>query len=279
MDEITPIVGVIMAISAFITYKGLGNRSFFRDNAFNVDAILVGKDYKRLIMSGFLHADWGHFGFNMITLFFFGPMLEETIGIPWFLVVYLGSLIGGNLFALYIHRNHPNYTAIGASGAVSGIVFASIAMFPGMTLGLIFFPYLPSWVFGLLYVLYSIYGMRKKSDNIGHEAHLGGGIAGLLLVLVYAPQMLFINYIPILFILIPSVIFLILIVVKPEILLIDKPFRRKKNQSINLTRDQRYNTDKAQKQREINALLDKIGERGMESLTQVEKDRLKELTK
>lgn len=140
MEEIGILTLVLLIANGLITYKGLNDIIFIDKYVFNVDQILVNKDYKRLITSGFLHADWMHFAFNMITLYLFSQSLEAYVGIPVFLILYFGSLIGGNLFALYIHRNHPDYTAIGASGAVSGLVFASIGLFPGMEIGFILLP-------------------------------------------------------------------------------------------------------------------------------------------
>jgi membrane associated rhomboid family serine protease len=276
MDEFTLIVAIIMGSTGYVTYLGLEKRAFFNGHAFNVDGILTQKEYKRMISSGLLHADWMHFAFNMLTLYFFGPILEQQVGPIWFLGIYLISLIGGNLFSLYIHRNHGNYTAIGASGAVSGVVFACIAMFPDMQLGLLFLPfYIPSWAFGLLYVGYSIYGIKSSRDNIGHEAHLGGGVIGLLVALAHSPHLLTQNQLPILLILVPSFIFLILVIYKPEILLLDRGIKRHVSKP---TKDEQFNLTKAHKQREIDALLDKINAHGIDSLSPWEKNRFEELT-
>ena len=151
MEEIGIVTLSLIIANGIVTYKGLNDYTFLDKFSFNVDQILVNKDYKRLITSGFLHADWTHFAFNMITLYLFSRGLESTIGIPAFLILYFASLIGGNLFALYIHKNHPDYTAIGASGAVSGLVFASIGLFPGMEIGFILLPvFIPAWLYGIL---------------------------------------------------------------------------------------------------------------------------------
>lgn len=277
MEEFTLIVASIMIVAGVLTYLGFEKRTFFNAHSFNVDAILVSKDYKRMLTSGFLHADWMHFGFNMLTLFFFGPILENEIGPLWFLAIYILSLLGGNLFSLYIHRHHGDYSAIGASGAVTGVIFACIAMFPDMRLGLLFLPiFIPSWAFGLLYVAYSVYGIKSNRDNIGHEAHLGGGIVGLLAVLLHSPQMLITNYLPILFILVPSFIFLILVAVKPELLILNKSI---KQHATKLTKDQQFNGDKVSNQKEIDEILDKINVHGVDSLSLKEKNRLEELTR
>jgi hypothetical protein len=191
-------------------------------------------------------------------------------------LIYFASLIGGNLLALFIHRGHPEYAAVGASGAISGIIFAAIALFPGMRLGLLLLPFsMPAWLFGLLYVLYSIYGIRSKSDNIGHEAHLGGGLVGLALSVILYPEALTANTLPIVLIAIPSGVFLFVIITRPEFLIINSFASRRKR---NYTVEDRYNTQKVSKEQELNRLLDKIHKKGIGSLTAEEKQRLKDLS-
>lgn len=268
---------LLILTNGIITYKGLKDSLFFHNFLFNVDQLLVAKDYKRLVTSGFLHADWTHFAFNMITLYLFSQSLEAEIGIPSFLLLYFTSLIGGNLFALYIHRNHPDYSAIGASGAVSGLVFASIGLFPGMEIGFILLPvYIPAWLYGIAYVFYSIYGIKAQRDAIGHEAHLGGGIVGLLVAIILNPDILITNYFPIILILVPSLTFLYLVIRRPHLLIIPNPFSKSKNA---FTVDDQYNFNKASKQTELDELLDKISKKGYDKLSQKEKDKLNELSK
>lgn len=277
MEEIGIITLLLIIANGIVTYKGLKDFVFFDSFLFNVDRILVDKDYKRLITSGFLHADWAHFGFNMITLYLFSQSLESYIGIYAFLALYFASLIGGNLLALYIHRNHSDYSAIGASGAVSGLVFASIGLFPGMEIGFILLPiFIPAWLYGIAYVLYSIYGIKTKKDNIGHEAHLGGGIVGLLIAIGINPSIIETNYFPIILILIPSLTFLYLIVKKPHFLIVQNPFSKSKNV---FTIEDKYNSIKATKQNELDRILDKINKKGYDKLSKKEKDKLNELSK
>lgn len=277
MEQLGPITLLLIISNVWVTYKGLKEIAFLDKFSFIVEQILVNKDYKRLISSGFLHVNWTHFAFNMITLYLFSQGLEASIGIQSFLILYFVSLIGGNLFALYIHRNHSDYSAIGASGAVSGLVFASIGLFPGMKIGFIFLPIqFPAWLFGLAYVLYSIYGIKTQKDNIGHEAHLGGGIVGLLIAICLYPNILTINYIPILLILIPSLIFIILILRNPHLLLVPNPFSKQKGVR---TIEDKYNLNRAEKQNELDSLLDKISKKGIENLSEKEKIRLDELSK
>ncbi len=276
MEEIGAITWVLILLNGAMTYKGLKSKEFFNRYAFDIDRVLIDRDYKRLISSGFLHVNWTHFIFNMITLFLFSQSLEPRMGMAAFSLLYFGSLLGGNLLALYIHRNHSDYRAVGASGAVIGLIFASIALFPGSKIGFILIPIsFPAWLFGIAYVLYSIYGIRSQSDNIGHEAHLGGGITGLLIAIILYPEILIANYLPIFLILIPSLLFLFLIVKKPHILWVSNPLTKNKGF---LTTEDKYNIGKANRQKELDRLLEKIHKKGYDQLSKKEREKLKNLS-
>jgi membrane associated rhomboid family serine protease len=266
----------MVVVTGLISYKGITDHSYLQRYAFDVDAILIRKDYKRLFTSGFLHTSWMHLIFNMLALHSFSTSLEFMLGFPKLLLLYFGSLLGGNLLALYIHRNHDDYRAVGASGAISGLIFGSIAVFPGMSLSLFFLPYhIPSWAFGILYVLYCIYGIKAQRDSIGHEAHLGGGLTGLIIAIALFPFILRVNIIPILLILIPAGIFLYLIITRPHFLLVDNPFQ---NNPRVYTKEDKYNTAKIKNEQELDRLLDKISKTGLDGLTKYEKERLEKLS-
>ena len=158
---------------------------FFDKYKFNVSSIVNRKEQIRLISSGFLHADWMHLFFNMLSLYFFQGIVFQFFGMIGFLLIYFGSMILGNLFSLMIYKNQPWYSAIGASGAVSGIIFSAIAMYPELKIGVFFIP-VTGWIFGLLYFGYSVYMMLnpKQWDNMGHSAHLGGATFGIVYALV-----------------------------------------------------------------------------------------------
>lgn len=182
-----PIVLFIIAITCIISYIGLNNINIFEKYKFNVSAINNKKEYIRLISSAFLHADFMHLLFNMLSLYFFQGAVTMYFGTVGFIIIYFGSLILGNLFSLMIYKNQPWYSAIGASGAVSGVIFASIAMAPNE----ISVNFLPGWIFGTLYFGYSVYMMLnpKQWDNLGHSAHLGGAFFGLVYSVVMHPQL------------------------------------------------------------------------------------------
>lgn len=188
--EISPITAVI-AVTAIISFIGFQNRALFERYMFNVGAVKRG-DFIRLISSGFLHADWMHLIFNMLTLYFFAPIVLEVFGSITFLLIYFGSVLAGNLFSLLVYKDQGHYSAIGASGGVSGILFASIALYPHIGIYIMFIPIpVPGYIFGLLYFAYSAYMMLnpRQYDNIGHSAHLGGAAVGLLCAIILAPKL------------------------------------------------------------------------------------------
>lgn len=183
------VVFVIIAINALVSFKGFSDRLFIERYKFQVGPVLQG-DYIRMLSSGFLHVDQTHLIFNMFSLFIFAPVVVVQVGVLKFLAIYFGSLLAGNTLALSFHKREPYYSAVGASGAVMGIVYAAIMLNPGMRLSFFLLPILsfPAYLFGLGYFLYSIYGMKTQLGNIGHSAHLGGAIGGFVLTLVLYPQ-------------------------------------------------------------------------------------------
>ena len=264
-------IGIILA-NVIISYKGFSDISFMETYAFNVDEILIHKDYKRLISSGFLHVSWTHLIFNMVTLYAFSSSLEVYIGVKSFLIIYFTSLLGGDLFSLFIHRNHGDYTSVGASGAISGIVFSSIALFPGMEIGFLSLQvHIPAWLYAGLYTLISIYGIKSQRDNIGHDAHLGGGLVGLVITLLLYPKMISLNYLPVLMIIVPASIFIYLLIAKPEFMLLNRTSGQSKGFK---TIEDKYNADKLRRERELDQLLEKISKTGFESLSAEEKLKL-----
>jgi membrane associated rhomboid family serine protease len=115
----------------------------------------------------------------------------DALGTIQFVLIYIAALLMGNLLSFYFHKDEFHYSAVGASGAVTGILYSAILFYPDMGLYLFFIPIaIPAWIFGLLYLLYSIYGMKSRKGNIGHDAHFGGAIAGYALTLGFAPMLL-----------------------------------------------------------------------------------------
>ncbi|GAA3778529.1 rhomboid family intramembrane serine protease [Flavobacterium ginsengiterrae] len=183
----TILIGIIVA-NVLISYKGFNDYAFFRKFEFHVGSIRAGEQI-RMLSSGFLHADMMHLAFNMLTLWFFAPVVINELGNFSFVLVYFGSLIFGSLLTMLFHKDDYSYRAVGASGAVTGVLYSAILLHPDMMLGVFFVIPVPAYLFGILYLLYSIYGMRAKNDNIGHTAHFGGAIGGYLITLIKQPYL------------------------------------------------------------------------------------------
>ena len=201
---------VIIVVNALVSFKAFDDQFFFRKYEFHIGSIRAG-EHLRMITSAFLHVDIGHLAFNMLTLYFFAPTVIAFLGVPSFLMVYFGSLLCGSLLTLQFHKNEYHYRAVGASGAVTGILYAAILLRPDMNLYLFFIPIpIPAYIFGIGYLLYSIYGMKSRKDNIGHTAHFGGAIGGYLITLSKEPQMLTENTLMVILLAIPIIILFIM---------------------------------------------------------------------
>lgn len=182
-----PLTWTLMGLTVLTSLAGFGSQEVIRDFAkCPYDVIRYGRWYQ-LISSGFLHADLGHLFMNMFTLYYFGGAIERVLGGWRFLTVYLGSMLAGGLLTLLAHHRDPNYRALGASGAVSGIVFSFVLFAPFASIYVFLIPVgIPAILFAVGYVALSVYGMKRRAGRIGHEAHLGGALGGVLLtVLVY----------------------------------------------------------------------------------------------
>ena len=205
----TFLIAIILANILF-SFKGFNDMTFFRKYEFHIGSIRAGEQI-RMYSSAFLHADIMHLAFNMYTLYIFSPVVFGYLGNISFLIVYIISLISGSLLTLYFHKNDYNYRAIGASGAVTGILYSAILLEPGMGLYLFFIPIaIPAYIFGIGYLLYSIYGMKAQNDNIGHTAHFGGAIGGYLVTLIFVPSLLTENTLMVFLLLIPIIILFVM---------------------------------------------------------------------
>ena len=180
---------IIIGANVLISFKGFEDRLFFERYKFNVGSIKRGEQI-RMFSSAFLHADTTHLLFNMLTLYFFANAVLYPLGTINFLIIYLASLLFGNLLSLYFHKDEYWYSAIGASGAVTGILYSAILLQPDMDLYMFFIPIpIPGYIFGIGYLLYSIYGMKNRIGNIGHDAHFGGAIGGYVITLLLQPSL------------------------------------------------------------------------------------------
>lgn len=187
MENVKAVVLLFILANVLVSAKGFNDYVFLDRYKFQVGRAL-GAEKFRLFTSGFLHVDWMHLLFNMYALYLFGDIVAKILGTDDFVIIYMVSLFAGNLYSLIYHKDEPYYSAVGASGAVSGILYSSILLYPAMELYLFFIPIpIPGYVFALGYILYSIYGMKKQLGNIGHAAHLGGAIGGFAVTLLLNP--------------------------------------------------------------------------------------------
>lgn len=203
------LIAIVLA-NVLFSFKGFNDLSFFRKYEFHIGSIRAGEQI-RMFSSAFLHADLMHLAFNMYTLYIFSPVVFVNLGDFSFLSIYIISLFAGNLLTLYFHKNDYNYRAIGASGAVTGILYSAILLEPNMGLYLFFIPIaIPAYIFGIGYLLYSIYGMKAKNDNIGHTAHFGGAIGGFVFTIIRQPSLLTENPLMVILLLIPILILFVM---------------------------------------------------------------------
>ncbi len=182
---------IIIGITVITSLKAFNNQKLFTDLIFNAYVIDQRKQYFRFISSGLIHADIGHLFFNMFTLYFFGTAVENAFKMMFpdmaatlYILLYISGLIMSSSYSYYKHKNNPSYNALGASGAVSAILFCSIMIFPTMGISIYFLPAIPAYIFGPLYLLYCVYMAKRGMDNIGHEAHFLGAVWGILYIIL-----------------------------------------------------------------------------------------------
>ena len=264
---------VIIALTVLCSFKGFRDPRFTERFIFSPTAILADKQYYRLFTSAFLHADLNHLLTNMVTLFLFGSVMEQFVGPLQFLVIYFAAIVGGGLLSLWVHRHHE-YSAYGASGGVCGMVFSYIALFPTGTIFAQMFIPLPAWAYGILFLVGSFVRFRRKLDNIGHDAHIGGAIIGLWTTGALQPWAVWqnLNW----FLILSGVsVALFIYFLKNPLFLPLRCFTPKLGRREKSTREVPAYRREA---RDIDAVLEKISRGGMESLTAEEKSFLKNVS-
>ena len=190
LQSLPPVGILIIGLNILFTYTGFKKDAFFEKYRFNIASIKRG-EYIRLLSSGFLHVNTTHLLFNMVTFYFFVNIVVGILGTLSFLALFLGSLLAGNFFGYYFHFKDDYYSAVGASGAVTGVLFSALLLYPNIELMLFFIPIpIPGYLFGIGYILYTLYGMKAQSDTIGHTAHFGGAIGGILITLLIQPEVI-----------------------------------------------------------------------------------------
>lgn len=185
----TPVAFVIFAITIIVTLIAFYNEDFYTKLILQPYNVSRGKCIYTLITSGFIHADWMHLIFNMMTYYFFAFNLEKQLGHWQFALLYMLSLILSDLPSVVKHKNDFWYRSLGASGAISAVVFSAILFNPLGKMGLIFLPIqIPAVLFGVLYLIYCSYASKQDQGRINHDAHLFGALSGIMITVLLVPQ-------------------------------------------------------------------------------------------
>ncbi|HXD91909.1 MAG TPA: rhomboid family intramembrane serine protease [Bacteroidia bacterium] len=189
---------IIVACIAF-SFWAFNDVKIFNKFLFNAYATFHNKQYYRLFTHAFLHGDYMHLAFNMYALYLFGQVLEEQYfpalfqekAVFYYILLYVGGIFFSSLFDFIKQRDNPSYSSVGASGAVTAIVFSAILINPTMGMGILFIPFfIPAWSFGGLYLIYSWYMGKRQLDNIGHNAHFWGAVFGFVFTILLKPALL-----------------------------------------------------------------------------------------
>lgn len=186
-----PVTSLLIAGNVVASLIALSNPPFMARNLFHVGPILERKEWHRMVTSGFLHGGFLHLLVNMYVLFMFGGFVERVVGPVSYLIIYFAALLGGNAWALLENRSKPSYRALGASGATSGIVMSFILFRPFEPLMIFPIPFfMPAVILGILFLVGSAILSQRENKAIGHEAHLGGALAGILVTIAVQPAAL-----------------------------------------------------------------------------------------
>lgn len=185
----SPATMILIAVNVLASIYAWLNPQFLLANLFHVASVREKHEYHRLLTSGFLHGGVFHLLINMFVLFQFGRFIEYQLGTVSFLIVYFAALLGGNLWALMENFRAPDYRALGASGATSGVILA-FCLFRPFAMLIFFIIPMPAILFAILFIGISVVLAQRENRVIGHEAHIGGAVAGLVATIILAPESL-----------------------------------------------------------------------------------------
>lgn len=192
---------VIIVFTVIFSLAGFSNKVLFSKYSFKPYAIKNNQEWYRFFTYAFIHVDILHFVVNMFVLYSFGRVVEYSykylFGVKaylFYLLLYVGGILFSVVFDFGKYKNNAYYSAVGASGAVSAIVFSSIIISPLDKIYIFFIPIgIPAFIFGIIYLIYSAYMAKNSKDNIGHNAHFWGAVFGIAFTLILKPN-LFVNF-------------------------------------------------------------------------------------
>ena len=285
MGNVAVVVNVIIFMNLVISTRGLIDHSWIDRYGLVVDKILNNREYGRLWSASWVHTHWSHLLLNLLMLYCIGFGIDWHISVASFLFLFLMSQLGGNLIALLTYRDDRSgqCDAVGAAGGVSGLLFASIALFPSLTVAVpVVGLTVPVWPLAIMFLAVSIFTLRPYSGTMIHDAHLGGAIVGLLLTPLVAPEILQNTLWMAIGILTPTVILFYALVKAPENIT-TKSFLPPADvfeswEIEEFTDGGHYALDYLSLEDEMNALLDKINQYGYHSLNHYELERLQSIS-
>jgi membrane associated rhomboid family serine protease len=186
---VAPVASVIFVLTIVISLLAFSSDNLFDKLILHPYDVSRGKNVYTLITSGFIHNDYMHLFFNMLSYFFFAFQLEATLGHWQFALLYMVSLILSDLPSVIKHKNDLWYRSLGASGAISAVVFGAILFNPLGKMTILILPIpMPAVLFGVLYLVYCSYASKRGQDNINHDAHLFGALSGVMITILLVPQ-------------------------------------------------------------------------------------------
>lgn len=186
----TPVASIIFILTIITSIYAFSNPEVYGKFMLHPYSVARGERIYSIFTSGLIHKDWGHLFFNMLSYFFFAFTLERTIGHWQFGILYLCSLALSDLSTILKHKDHFWYNSLGASGAVSAVIFSFILFDPLSRMMIFPIPIpIPAVLFGVLYLIYSAYS-SNRSSNINHDAHFYGAISGIIITIIFYPQVI-----------------------------------------------------------------------------------------
>lgn len=182
--QYAPVASFIFAITLITSLMAFSNENLYGKLILNPYDVSRGRRVYTVITSGLIHKDWNHLFFNMLSYYFFAFQLEAILGHWQFGLLYVLSLILSDLPSVQKHKEDIWYNSLGASGAISAVIFSYIMFDPKASMGLLFIPIpIPAYIFGILYLVYCHFASKHARDNVNHDAHLFGALSGIIITI------------------------------------------------------------------------------------------------